>query len=628
MSSQLQSETNDSMRESSQDERSWFSGLLGTALRMILFQIAISYFIGRKKDRVAVETSGGEVLPVLHNFFSPGDRFDMYAHIVFGEDISSMELEKLSKDLITMGITSNSSKLLNYNVWKLENLEYTSMSSSLAKNVTIIPPLELFDEKLNISANLIMTLFPHKNKELIPMNHISLVKWMPKLSQEDSLVNLLDNPSKTTLDIKSTSGKTDNMIKYWKNSIDLRVIFDQQTYSTKQAHIPPLSYMQYSINLGVYLPIVYPSDFWCIEKNFVALNSTLIGKPLNLTLTFDTFTLFKYSIQRQMVDSWEFQNHYGLGQNQRDIFMIKRIFLETNRYYLMFSFVFFVLHSSFQVLAFKNDISFWHNNESMHGLSGLSIFASFISELIIGLYLLDSNETSWILLVEIFIGISISAWKMWKAKIFVLSKKFPYINFKQVFNDTSETDKHLKNSETLTRHYDYVAIKYMSIMLIPCTFGYAIYCLNHYKYRSWYSFFISVLAGTVYTFGFIMMTPQLYINYKLKSVDHLPWRYLIYKALNTFIDDIFSFIIDMPWMHRLACFRDDVIFIIYIYQRWIYSEDKSRGHLSGDNELVKTANTVEERDENMKEIEDITSNKETNLNYEGIRLRNSIKNQN
>jgi hypothetical protein len=35
-----------------------------------------------------------------------------------------------------------------------------------------------------------------------------------------------------------------------------------------------------------------------------------------------------------------------------------------------------------------------------------------------------------------------------------------------------------------------------------------------------------------------MMTPQLFINYKLKSVAHLPWRMMTYKALNTFIDDI------------------------------------------------------------------------------------------
>ena len=37
----------------------------------------------------------------------------------------------------------------------------------------------------------------------------------------------------------------------------------------------------------------------------------------------------------------------------------------------------------------------------------------------------------------------------------------------------------------------------------------------------------------VYAFGFISMTPQLFINYKLKSVAPLPWRVFMYKAFNT-----------------------------------------------------------------------------------------------
>lgn len=56
----------------------------------------------------------------------------------------------------------------------------------------------------------------------------------------------------------------------------------------------------------------------------------------------------------------------------------------------------------------------------------------------------------------------------------------------------------------------------------------------------------------MYTFGFVLMTPQLYINYKLKSVAHLPWRFLCYRSLNTVIDDLFAFVIRMPTMHRLV----------------------------------------------------------------------------
>jgi hypothetical protein len=85
-----------------------------------------------------------------------------------------------------------------------------------------------------------------------------------------------------------------------------------------------------------------------------------------------------------------------------------------------------------------------------------------------------------------------------------------------------------------------------------------------------------MVYGFLLTFGFIMMTPQLFINYKLKSVAHLPWRMMTYKALNTFIDDIFAFIIKMPTLYRIGCFRDDIIFFIYLYQKWIYPVDKKR----------------------------------------------------
>ena len=40
--------------------------------------------------------------------------------------------------------------------------------------------------------------------------------------------------------------------------------------------------------------------------------------------------------------------------------------------------------------------------------------------------------------------------------------------------------------------------------------------------------------------------------------------------------DLFAFIIKMPTMHRLSVFRDDIVFLIYLYQRWIYRIDTSR----------------------------------------------------
>ena len=123
-----------------------------------------------------------------------------------------------------------------------------------------------------------------------------------------------------------------------------------------------------------------------------------------------------------------------------------------------------------------------------------------------------------------------------------------------------------------------MAFRYLSRVLYPLLFCYSIYSLMYREHKvvakvvascgrihacsslvqSWYSFVVSTLAGCVYTFGFIAMTPQLFINYKLKSVAHMPWRMMTYKALNTFIDDLFAFIIRMPMVGCLTRVKSQI----------------------------------------------------------------------
>lgn len=56
----------------------------------------------------------------------------------------------------------------------------------------------------------------------------------------------------------------------------------------------------------------------------------------------------------------------------------------------------------------------------------------------------------------------------------------------------------------------------------------------------------------------------------------MPGKALTYKFLNTFIDDLFAFTVKMPWLHRLATLRDDVIFFVWIYQSYKYQIDYKR----------------------------------------------------
>lgn len=190
-----------------------------------------------------------------------------------------------------------------------------------------------------------------------------------------------------------------------------------------------------------------------------------------------------------------------------------------------------------------------------------------VQQLIIFLYLLD-NDTSSMILISTFIALVIECWKINKTVIFKKSTKFPYFDL----IDRVAPSKLVKQ----TREYDAEAFGYLGYLLIPLLTGYTIYSVYYEEHKGWYSFIVGTLVGFVYLFGFISMTPQLFINYKLKSVAHMPWKTFMYKSLNTFIDDLFAFVIKMPLMHRIACLRDDVVFFVYLYQRWKYPEDKRR----------------------------------------------------
>ncbi len=81
---------------------------------------------------------------------------------------------------------------------------------------------------------------------------------------------------------------------------------------------------------------------------------------------------------------------------------------------------------------------------------------------------------------------------------------------------------------------------------------------------------------------------------------------MTYKSINTFIDDLFAFVIKMPIMHRLACLRDDVIFLVYCYQRYKYKTDYTRV-----NEYGQCAEPTEEMiQESMNKEEDTPEEKE------------------
>jgi len=258
-------------------------------------------------------------------------------------------------------------------------------------------------------------------------------------------------------------------------------------------------------------------------------------------------------------------------ENDEDQDTIKQALIETNPILLGITIVVSLLHTVLEFLAFKNDIQFWRTRKSLEGLSVRSVLFNVFQSAVVFLYVCD-NDTNFVVKCSVGVGLLIEVWKIPKClDVEILHHEkmlgfFPKIKF-------SDKGSYV---ESATKEYDQMAFKYLSWALFPLFGCYCVYSLVYDEHRGYYTWVLGILYGFLLTFGFIMMTPQLFINYKLKSVAHLPWRMLTYKFINTFIDDLFAFVIRMPTLYRLGCFRDDIIFLIFLYQRWIYRVDPKR----------------------------------------------------
>ncbi|KAL0121695.1 hypothetical protein PUN28_006884 [Cardiocondyla obscurior] len=319
------------------------------------------------------------------------------------------------------------------------------------------------------------------------------------------------------------------------------------------------------IGKRIFLPIINCDFLQTRHRDLKRI--TQQNHTMNVMIEYSPVSLGKLRLVLHVQATME--NLKSLGFSDKDIDEVKGIFADTNIYLLGGTFFIAAVHLLFDFLAIKNDVSFWRKKSNLIGLSKWTVIWRAFSQTVIFLYLCDEGS-SLLVLIPTGIGTIIELWKLKKisrVELISCNNILPKIRFKTDGIDAAEMK---------TREFDAESMRYLSYLLYPLVIIGAIYSLLYQPHKSWYSWSINSLVNGVYAFGFLFMLPQLFVNYKLKSVAHLPWRAFMYKAFNTFIDDVFAFIITMPTAHRIACFRDDAVFLIYLYQRWLYPVDKSR----------------------------------------------------
>ena len=527
---------------------------------------------------------------------------------------------ELTYDLqITNNDNDNSSVVVSKPMWN--NIHSNSTTKSIYLHVLIRKSqIEKVD---NITYNM----FKEGSALYGVVNMIKFDK-IPKsfkhryLLSDFGLVNISES------DMKKLQMPADTKISYWKPEVAVRLVTDFTVYPTSNVPVPIQNQTFISSSASssknkkgyVYKPPIHVDEIGLTSDKYIPLNNTVTSLPIKIT--YAPMSLQRWLLMQTMEESISAQS--GLGFSDKDLDDIRRLISDTSIYLLCITTIASLLHLFFEFLAMKSDIQFWNGNKSLAGLSSRAIVSDLFSQIIVFLFLVDSN-TSLLVTIPSFISIFIQMWKVKKATGFVLKRNGIYISYelsrwktKPIKSQENEqkdekekddNDNEVKTTtksrgrkpsksppplrikdttpnttdeitaevlEKVTLDADETATKYIGSFLIPIVIGFIVKSLIYDKHKSWYSFSISSLCGFVYTFGFVLMCPQLFINHKLKSVSFLPWNYLIYKFLNTFIDDLFAFIIKMPTMHRLSVFRDDLVFLIYLYQRWIYRVDKNR----------------------------------------------------
>ena len=316
-----------------------------------------------------------------------------------------------------------------------------------------------------------------------------------------------------------------------------------------------------------YRPLVAVDEFTITRREYAAMDPNPQRADPTMVVNVRPLNIGLFRMMSQMKHSMEMmQNSFGMTDSDLD--ELKEMFTGTSAKMLALTFGVSILHSWFAFLAFKNDIGFWKKKSNLEGLSVRTQWSNFVCQLIIFANLVDGGQSSWIILGEMGVSVCIEGWKVTK----FLARDGVFQRFLGIGTEAADKSQMQKDTD----EYDKRAMRFLSLLLYPIVLAYGGYSLVYHPQRSWRSWVLRTLANGVYMFGFIAMTPQLYINYRLKSVAHLPWKAFMYKAFNTFIDDVFAFAIAMPTIHRLACLRDDLVFFVYLYQRWLYPVDKKR----------------------------------------------------
>ena len=285
-----------------------------------------------------------------------------------------------------------------------------------------------------------------------------------------------------------------------------------------------------------YLPRMAANPVRPTRDRLLPLNASVSRLPLRLTLApiaagaWNLMSLMDASISTQ----------HSMGASAKDTDDVIRLLNDTPSWLLVVIFGVTFLHTLFELLALQSDVSFWAGARSLRGISVRSLGVQAASQVVITAYLAREGS-SLLVTVPSAAGVVLALWKISRAGGWTVERRAGCCPWP--VHDAALAGSAVEGG---AGEFDREAVGAMTALLAPLLVGAAARSLVHDMHAGWVDWALGTAVAAVYGFGFALMTPQLWMNYRLKSVAHLPWNVLGFRFFNTIIDDVFAAFIKMP----------------------------------------------------------------------------------
>jgi hypothetical protein len=279
-----------------------------------------------------------------------------------------------------------------------------------------------------------------------------------------------------------------------------------------------------------------------------------------LTVELQTVHLGWFRLVRLFSNNFDYMTHpsNALRVSDKEVEQLKRMLADTDPWLLLLTMAAGLLHALFEYLAFKEDVQHWNQLENTEQVSRTAVVLDAMTRAVAVLYLWEKRaETSVVVLGGAAVSSLVAFWKLYKTRSIAVSKE-------------------VSEDVRVRQHVDATATRYIGLLAVPAVVGYAVHSLYFRTHASMRAYILDALMMFVYTLGFITLTPQLFLNYRLQSVEAMPIKVFLYRTLNTVVDDLFAWVMPMPTLTRIAAFRDDLVFIVLLWQWYHYPSRKAK----------------------------------------------------